>query len=321
MKISSNTLDKITENNYLEKSKHFSGRFIVIFKSNWLYTDSTSSFSIYFDDELVSNNLSLIYNIKYGKNIISDKKLKENLIIPPKTYLKEFNRLIPGQKLNLLNLKPKTITNFFELQNFSIQELKFEIKKLLISTAQGIEDLSPSNYLHMLTGGRDSRISLLSFLKATNSTYDSYTHLKFKKFYNINDKYIVKRLIKNLRLKHMFTFPDREYSFAEKKQVKLMNPFISEVSQEGSTWFYYKYGNMQKLKKFFLIDHYYEIGRMHFQKNVKDNDLENYLSKNLNDTDHIEIILNHIHNINSKIDPIDLFYFIKNYVNVANQLN
>lgn len=319
-KIDLSILSNLKERKYSQKTKYFAGRFIIVFASGWLYTDSTSSFSIYYNKDLVGNNLNLLHNLKSGKRITSHNKKRDNLIIPPKTHISEFKRLIPGQKLDLINFEPVTITDLFEYQDFTIQELTSKIKKNLVNTAKGIENLAKNDYLHMLTGGRDSRISLLAFQKNINNSYDSFTHLKFKRLLNINDKFIVKKIVKKYELNHFFTFPEINFNFQNiEQQIEETNPFISRISQEGSTWFYYRFGNMFKLNKTYLIDNYYEIGRMHFHKNVKSSNLKEYLINKLNDTSHTEIILKYIDNLSTKFDPIDLYYYIKNYVNVANQ--
>ena len=94
--------------------------------------------------------------------------------------------------------------------------------------------------------------------------------------------------------------------------------------EPGSTWFYYKMDNWSQVKEHFLVDNYYEIGRMHLHGKGRIG-TEKITCELLNsigffiEKEDFEKLIAHMQSIAADVDELDVFYFVKNYLNVANQ--
>jgi hypothetical protein len=177
----------------------------------------------------------------------------------------------------------------------------------------------------MLTGGKDSRLSLLSLYADIGPNVKTFTHKKEHLLNDINDIKIPKELVRLMHFNHLFTYP-RKNPFSLKNEIKEHSNLMFGEMQPGSTYYYYLKSNWFQVKEDFLIDNYYEIGRMHLHgsKNLigaadKIN-LENmHLYSICIDKDEYEKFNSHLTVINNGFDLLDIFYFMKNFSNVGYQ--
>lgn len=321
--VSKDFLSDIVLENYLEKTAFFSGRYIILYKSKYLFTDATSSFGIYFTDTDFSTNFSLLCEQKGFKQ---DVKIgfKSEFFLAPTTKMPKIKRLIPGQYLNLELMEAKSFSNFIKVESIESVEKQLDlVAEHLINSAKGIYTLTKNDFRLMLTAGSDSRLSFLAFYKAVNASFKSLTHSKNFFLNDADDMAIPKKIAKKLKIDHQITSKNSKvlYDLNLKKHCAE----LAGEREPGSTNYYYKNGNWQQIKEEFLIDNYYETGRMHLHnKGGIGNESALSLEVLLKDGYIIEkadylVFEKHIKTMTNHKDFIDIFYFIKNYLNVAHQ--
>lgn len=315
---------ELTKDNFLKRSVGFSGRYIILVEGRYLFTDATSSFSIYYNQGNVSNNLNELSKFLFPKNM-NTFTIQESDILPPATNVNGILRLIPGQYFDFVKKQAHSIKGYLQKEKISTQNLKIELEKILVNSADGISKLSKGDYCHMLTGGRDSRLSMLSFIKSNVADYKSFTHKK-KVFKNsINDVLIPKALSKKLKFSHKFTKPSKKPNVNLSKLLKSHYPHLTVDQTFGSTYYYYVMGNMSELKEKFLVDNDYALCRYHLDdvslyKKMTLQEQKNYFKKIYCISDVNELILyDHIELLSNDFTFLEKFYFIKSYVNFANQ--
>lgn len=312
----------------LSNTLDFSGRYLIFYK-DLLYTDTTSSFSIYYDDIFVCTSLSLLLNQNGLQNpeMSPESSYRYSFSLPPYTPVKGVKRLIPGEFLDLKAMKSKSIEGYLSCRSnqVAIENQISDLGSYLIRCANGLFDLVGSNYRQMLTGGKDSRLSLLSML-AVNSenTIKTFTHTKPAFCNDRDDIYIPSKLKNIVKISHMFTYPSDSHGI-DLEGLVLHDPILSKEREPGSTGYYYKRGNWMQIQEKFLIDNYYETGRMHLHglgltPTEKHLTLENILASGFQtDEESFFNLTEHMKLIGRGCDLLDVFYFIKNYTNVANQ--
>ncbi len=324
-KVVEKDLEFLTFDNVIEKTKDFSGRYIIIIDFKYLFTDATSLFPIYYTNEMFSTNMSLLCKVNKIE-IKPHSEYRKKLILPPSTSIANVKRLIPGEYLDLKCMKSSTIDNYITLdkKDTDIKHHIEEISNYLITCGKGLNELCKSDYRLMFTGGKDSRLSFLAMYQTVSSKVQTLTHSKPYFFDTPHDIKSPKEISKILNFSHQLTR-------AKKTNLKLAEleehaPVLSLEREPGSTYFYYKHGNWEHVKERFVIDNYYEIGRMHlYGKGTIGNSskltyellIENNYIINEDDFRKLE---NHIKKISENgADKLDVFYFIKNYINVGNQ--
>lgn len=328
MKVKSMNLQTIEKMGIQASTIDFSGRYLIFFKDS-LYTDATCSFSVYYDDISFCTSLSLLLNQNRLQNpeMISGDFYRYSFSLPPYTPVKGVKRLIPGEFFDLKEMKSKSINDYLACtsNHGPLEEQVSELGSYLIGCANGLFDLVGSNYRQMLTGGKDSRLSLLSMLAAKNgSMIKTFTHTK-PIFCNDRDDIHIPSKLKNIiELSHIFTYPSNSHGI-DWDDLILHDPILSKEREPGSTGYYYKKGNWMQIQEKFLIDNYYETGRMHLHgkgliptenhltlKNILASDFQSNEVSFSRLTEHMKLI-------GQGCDLLDVFYFVKNYTNVANQ--
>ncbi len=324
-KIVEEDLEFLTFENIIEKMKDFSGRYILVIDFKYLFTDATSLFPIYYTNEMLSTNMSLLCKVN-NIEIKPYSEYRKKLILPPSTSMDNIKRLIPGECLDLDSMMPSTMNNYIALDRKDT-DIKRHIEKIsnyLIVCGKGLSELCESDYRLMFTGGKDSRLSFLALYQTVSNKIQTITHSKPYFFDTPHDIESPKEISKILNFSHQITK-------TKKTNLNLLEiaehaPVLSLEREPGSSYFYYKHGNWEQIKERFVIDNYYEIGRMHLHgkgsigncsKLTYELLIENNYIINEDDFRKLE---KHINKISEDgADTLDIFYFIKNYINVANQ--
>lgn len=316
-----NDLIGICLENFLEKTQDFSGRYLIFINREFLFTDATSSFAVHYDSFTASTNLSLLCLAK-DIDLVSEKTYRKKLIIAPTSYNSKLKRLIPGEYIDLKNMKSYSFANFLKEKKNNSDDLVKYLSDYLVLSGVGINKATNSNFRLMLTGGKDSRLSFLAFFKNFKKEFKTFTHKKPWFFNNKNDVLIPDEISKILGVPHFFTYPKNNNSLTDELEAHCKHMCFEY--EPGSTWFYYKKGNWSQVKEFFLIDNYYEIGRMHLHGKGRIGteeitcELLNSIGFFIDKEDFKKLIM-HMQSISADVDVLDVFYFVKNYLNVANQ--
>lgn len=224
----------------------------------------------------------------------------------------------------------KSIANFFDcgtkFKGLSMDEMILRVGGYLTGCAKGLFDLVGDDYRLMLTGGKDSRLSLHSMLLASNGRkVKTFTHAK-PPFCNDRDDLIIpKQIRKTANVTHNFTVPSSALAPFDWEAIALHDPVLSKEKEPGSTAFYYRKGNWLQIEERYLIDNYYETGRMHLHgkghtPTARHLTLENIKASGFQiDEGSFQRLQRHLESIGTGCDLLDVFYFVKNYANVANQ--
>lgn len=325
--VSITDLELISENNVIEDSKHFSGRYIIIVNSQYIYGDSTHSFPIYFTESYASTSLSLISRAE-EKFIPVKCDFSKPLELPPETCINGIRRLLPGEYYDFLYNKSYSLHDYLRNENETVFTLETHIQniiKYLKMSAYGIQDTIGNDFRLMLTGGKDSRLSLLSLYSVFGKNLKSFTQKKQPFLNDKNDMNIPKVLAKKLGFNHKFTYPRKNY-YSMVNDIREHAPLLYGEMQPGSTFYYYLKNNWNQIEEEYVIDNYYEIGRMHLHNPksiIGTNSKLNY--NNIRKSGYLisessyNYFATHLANINYNLDGLDIFYFVKNFVNVANQ--
>lgn len=322
--ISEERLFNINPDNILEDTLHFSGRYLLIARKRYLYTDAVSSFPIYYSMEYIGNNLSLMCSLT-NQNPNFEKMKNEILFIPPGSGVEGIRRLMPGQYFDLSNYKVHSLKGYLSNKiRMDMETIKNSVIDELTNSGDGILKLSEGDYRLMLTGGKDSRLSLLSLNKTSQKPIKAFTHKKPLFFNDPNDIKTPKKLSRKFRIDHFFTKTTNE-NFYCLDDIQKHSPLLAGTIVPGSTYYYYLKSNWNQVAEKFLIDNYYEIGRMHLHNKgfmpskeyITVENIKKYGYK-IDEKLFPELIL-HLTAINGSNDLLDTYYFVKNYINVANQ--
>ena len=199
----------LTKENYLDCMEEYSGRYLVLTSDGYIFTDATSSFPVYFNAKYISTNLSRLCEVGGIKQCSGKGVYSSSLVLPPRTHVDGVSRLMPGGYLNLDDMQADLFTDFLKPKNDS-NATKDNVIKCLKHNAYGIEKLVRQDYRLMLTGGKDSRLSLLCLKAISNSKLKTFTHKKHLLYNDLNDITIFRKLSKVLKLDHMFTAPAKQ---------------------------------------------------------------------------------------------------------------
>jgi hypothetical protein len=198
---------------FLDELAYLSGRFLVILSHEGetkLFHDVAGLKNVCFhkDKDIVASHDSLI-------NEVTGNQFKQLFFSPSEisfsyhTRYEFVEKLIPNMSLEISS---KKLERYYPTKSFPLRtrdEIKTELKSYLYETVKWLDQ---SNYkpLLSLTGGGDSRTSL-AILKPIIKKVQLFTYLKdtanaseyVKKTY-ANDEKIVRSIVENLNLNHMF---------------------------------------------------------------------------------------------------------------------
>ena len=326
-KIAGDDLSVLTFENITEKMKDFAGRFVIILDSKYLFTDATSLFPIYYTHEMFSTNISLLCHVN-ELEIKSAIAYRKKLILPPSTGVRGVKRLIPGEFLDLDTMTAHTIGGYLRLDQSS-NDINLQVNKVaqhLINSGKGLAKICNSDYRLMFTGGKDSRLSFLALYKTELNSIKTVTHSKPFFFNSAHDINAPKEISRRLNFSHQITVAHPATSKLNLPTLHNHAPYLSFSNGPGSTYYYYTHGNWEQIQECFLIDNYYEIGRMHLHgKGAIGNSTgltHSLLIENdyIIDAEDFLALEQHLKKTSRLgVDFLDSFYFVKNFVNVANQ--
>lgn len=306
----------------------YCGKYIVIHKSGAVVSDATSTISVFYGNGIVSSTVTTFSKLFNGRTHPELQNCHSSLV-PPSSSVVNVSRVYPGAFYNYLSNEVTSIPNFLchTGKSEKIDVTTKAIIEMLTNSAKGIEDLTSGDFRLMLTGGRDSRLSLYSFINA-GIRPKTFTH--FKNFFlnDFNDVILPKVLSLLGGFDHFITIPRKRKNIDIYPKLLALGEIAALEDGAGSTRYYHEVESWQQVKEKHLIDNYYEIGRMHLRSFLSDSDFESndFIKKTgvkicNNDVEKLKDHINLIRGTSGAVDSIEAFYFIKNYSNVSDQFS
>lgn len=229
----------------LSQEKTWSGRYLLIIGDE-IYHDAAGTMSVFYDKEIISSSLALIYRIK-GRDVVFPK-IKHGIALDfvPGEYTpcEGVKRLLPAQVLNYTTCTTasRELLPDRDFPQLNESERTQLFSKYLVIGLRNVRREFPECKLMLaLTGGRDSRTSLAG-LARSGLTYEAFT-LEHGDM-DSDDVRLPRVLADRLGVRHIYIPRDRKmYSH---KRFNAYNDFNAGMDVDEDRLFY-AYGQYSRL--------------------------------------------------------------------------